>query len=268
MTGNDDARSSPQVSPLYVVPVRCDLAAGSLQVERPLLRLQRGEGVIWSFDSLPADFIPLVEFQPGSIGEGPYGPFRSLRQVGNLIIGEGAGEGEGETVEGAVGYLYRVVAARGFNLGWREPSAMVCSAAATLVCGPGEPQKVTVTVTPASDGKSLEVAPRRVTLAGDEVIVWDFSALEMAGLGPRIRFYRFDPHAEAGQPANLHFGPFRSLFYGSGTDVKGIMGAGNNEVRGIYYYEVSAVSVNSGTVLWLSSGDPTIDNRGDPAPGG
>jgi PBP1b-binding outer membrane lipoprotein LpoB len=46
---------------------------------------------------------------------------------------------------------------------------------------------------------------------------------------------------------------------------------GNSRVNGEYSFQVSVVKVGTGEILWMSSGDPVIDNRGgvvDPPGGG
>lgn len=256
--GNGNGAST--VAATYVVRVTCDLAQGALTLDRPIVQLNPGDGVLWSFQGVPSGFTPFIEFLHAGGSTTPLGPFGAVRLTSAVVVGEEAGA--------AGTYTYRVLIARGFSDPWQEPAALLASAGATLICSEQALEPVTITVSQQSEGGPLVVDPVAVVYGGDQAVVWSFDSLNMAGLFPRVRFSRFDPAAGAGSLENLHFGPFRSLYTVSRPDFVGVVGAGNNNVLGTYYYEVAAVEAASGRVLWVNSGDPGIDNRGDPAEGG
>jgi len=116
----------------------------------------------------------------------------------------------------------------------------------------------------------LHVSPLGVIITSADTVEWDFAALsqavtpEMGAWRPMVAFQRYDGQ---GDVPDLYLGPFTSLT----TSQQVVRGTGNNRVAGTYYFQVAAVRVSDGGVIWTSSPDPAIDNRGgvtDPPAGG
>ena len=73
-----------------------------------------------------------------------------------------------------------------------------------------------------------------------------------------IQLYEPGVANETNLALNEQLGPFGALTVLPGR----LRGTGNSGVDGLYFFEVALVSVSTGQIGWLSSGDPVIDNRG------
>ncbi|HSS78066.1 MAG TPA: hypothetical protein VLV54_15155, partial [Thermoanaerobaculia bacterium] len=111
------------------------------------------------------------------------------------------------------------------------------------------------------------VSPNAVTVKLGDTVEWVFEGIQddVETWLPVINF----THTQdvKGEVPNDYLGPFTGLE----TVIAQVRGVGNTRVDGFYHFQVSVVKVGTGEILWISSGDPVIDNRGggiDPPGGG
>jgi hypothetical protein len=231
----------------HLITVRCDLASSTLALNLTAVGIKPGDGVIWQFFDLPDAWSPWIEFSPGT----PFlGPFAELTQSGAAVWGTCQED------PGAGPFLYRATIQKGQGTAWETGTAAIHSGAGTLVLGPadaGTTHHFTVT---QGDGL-LDITPTGVIIATGDTVEWLFQDIkeDQEIWRPLVEFHHYDGKAEV---PDLYLGPFTSLT--TGTDR--VRGMGNNHVAGSYYFQVSVVRVSDGMVLWMSSRDPVIDNRG------
>lgn len=245
----------------YLIPVRYDAADHSLTVLHPNLAIRPGDRAIWAFEGFPPDWAPWIQFKPGDLPAGFLGPFASLSQIEGGI----SGLCRADMVGLPVTYTYRICIQKGLGLDWQATTAAICSQQATLLVHAKEQPPVrTFIVHPAEEGK-LAVEPLGVPLHTGEIVEWIFDVPGDPGLWrPRINFGRY---TGTGAVPNQLLGPFTCLLYEQGK----VTGLGNSGVSGTYFFEVSLISLATGQVEWIGSGDPAIDNMGpiwDPVSGG
>jgi hypothetical protein len=260
-----DSVTSPAAgSVTHLIQVRYDPSALTLTVLRPQVFLNPGDTVVWSFFGIPEGWTPWVEFRRA--GNNSFvGPLEGLTQSAGEIWG--VCRTSGWTGTASVPFEYRAMIQRGFAAGWDTEGSLVWSAPASLnvlpvtigterifqVTGAGSPKAVRT-------GSALDIEPPGQPLDAGDVIVWRFPSELPDGTNvndwrPRIKFYRYEG---TGTVPNQQLGPFSALTVLPGE----IRGTGNNGVSGVYFFEVALVSVSTGEIGWLSSGDPVVDNRG------
>jgi hypothetical protein len=245
----------------YLIPVRYDAADHSLTILHPNLSIRPGDRAIWAFEGFPPDWAPWIQFKPGDPPAGFLGPFASLAQIEGGISGHCRTDMAGLPVT----YTYRICIQKGIGLDWQATTAAICSQQATILVHEREQPPVrTFHVRSEGEGK-LAVEPLGVPLRTGETVEWIFDVPGDPELWrPRINFGRY---TGAGAVPNQLLGPFTCLLYERGK----VTGLGNSGVSGTYFFEVSLISLATGQVEWIGSGDPAIDNMGpiwDPVSGG
>jgi hypothetical protein len=241
----------------HLIQVQCDMTSATLAVQRPQVSVKPGDTIVWSFIGIPEGWSPWIELRHSDNPEFA-GPLLKLTQSAGGVWGTCREDWE-ETSPAA--FEYRALIQRGFTSGWQGGGSILWSSPARLTVLPnGFGQEVVYTVTLAErDGKrQLLVEPLVRTLRPGDVAVWrfpdDLSSGEDAWR-PRIDFFRYEG---TGSVSNRYLGPFAALTVEPGL----IRGTGNNGVDGLYFFEVALVSVGTGQIGWMSSGDPVVDNRG------
>jgi hypothetical protein len=236
----------------HLIPVQCDLASSTLELTIPAVGIKPGDRVVWQFFGLPESWNPWIQFQPHTDF---LGPFTSLTQSGTAVWGTVSEE---RTLDAPL--VYRAVIQRGQGTAWETGAASIHSSAGTLAFTPAEigtVQRFTVT----RQGDGLHVSPLGVIITAVDTVEWDFAPLDGAippdvdAWRPLVAFHHYDG---TGEIQGLYLGPFTSLT----TASRRVRGMGNNHVSGTYYFQVAAVRVSDGSVIWISSPDPAIDNRG------
>jgi hypothetical protein len=246
----------------HLVQVQCDPVSHLVTITRPSLTIRPGDRVIWSFSGIPEGWSPWIQIRRDTPGLSFLGPFVALSQSAGGVWGEC--RPDQETAQ----FSYRALIQKGVGQSWDSETSMQSSRAAQIQVAPagtGNHHVFDVTVSADGAASQLAVTPPLVTLLPGDTVEWKFEGIpgEPGSWRPRIDFLRY---SGSGTVPNLLLGPFNSLTYG--TD--GARGMGNNEVGGTYHFEVTLVSASSGEVLWFSSGDPAVDNRGtvgDPSSG-
>jgi hypothetical protein len=250
-----DAQSTGPID--HLIPVEYDAASSTLTLSLSQVGIKPGDRVIWEFRGLPAGWTPWIEFRPDA---GFLGPLEDLTQSANAVWGVC----KADQPASSDGLAYRASARRGTGTAWETGSAAIYSNAGRLIIGPvetGTARQFTIT----RSGASLSVTPEGVDIWAGDIVEWVFENID-AGADPwrpRVDFHQYDGE---GKVEDLYLGPFTSLT----TSMDRVRGMGNNYVKGTYYFQVSAVRVTDGSVLWISSPDPAIDNRGsvvDPSGG-
>jgi plastocyanin len=250
----------------YLIQVQYEPVQHSLTILYPQLTIRPGDRVIWFFEGIPAGWAPWIQFKPQGAPLDFLGPFEALNQIGGGLWGATSPT----TV--AATYAYRACIEKGVGVGWEEGSALVCSSQATLevadqpMPAPAEFTVVRTAAQIATAVGELVVRPEYATLESGQAVIWKFQDLpgDSSHWRPRVTFGRYEG---SGNVPNQLLGPFTCLAYGPGL----VTGLGNSGVTGNYHFQVSLISVSAGEVVWLSSGDPVIDNRGstaDPISGG
>lgn len=254
----------------YLIPVQYDPAAQTLNILHPSLSLSPGDRVIWVFQGMPSGWSPWIQFKadPATGPRSFLGPFEALTQI------EGGFWGTAVATVTPGSSTYRACIQKGVGIDWQTTTALLCSAQATLEIVQErvpEPAVFFVASTAqevAAGVGELAVTPPLHTMEAGQGILWDFQDA-ISSLGdpehwrPRINFGLYEGD---GSVPNQLLGPFTCLTYEAGK----VTGLGNSGVAGKYHFEVSLISVSTGEVAWLSSGDPVIDNRGtviDPVSG-
>ena len=246
----------------HLVQVHCDAVNQLVTISRPTLSIRPGDRVIWSFSGIPEGWSPWIQIRRDSPGLSFLGPFAALSQSAGGVWGECRPD------QAPASFSYRALIQKGVGQNWSSETSMQSSRAALLDIAPagtGTHHVFQVTVSGEGVDSQLSVSPPLITLIPGDTLDWEFENIpgEPGSWRPRIDFVRY---SGSGTVPNLLLGPFNSLTYG--TDWA--RGMGNNEVGGTYHFEVTLVSASSGEVLWFSSGDPAVDNRGtvgDPSSG-
>jgi hypothetical protein len=245
----------------YLLPVHYDSSEHSLTILHPNLSLRPGDRVIWAFTGVPDGWAPWVQFKPGDLQPGFLGPFAGLTQIEGGIVGVC----RAEIAKLPVTYTYRICLQKGLGLDWQAPTAAICSEQATLLVHGRERAATRIFHVRRGEEGKLTVEPLGQPLSSGETVEWIFDDPGDPLLWrPRINFGRYNG---TGTIPNQLLGPFTCLVYEPGK----VTGMGNSGVAGIYHFEVSLVSLATGEVTWISSGDPAIDNMGpvwDPVSGG
>jgi hypothetical protein len=250
---SDDQTAGPVE---HIIPVECDIASMTLKVGVPAMGIKTGDRVLWQFFGLPsAEWSPGIEFLQSFLG-----PFTDLSQSGAAVWGTC-----GPLLAlGSEPFIYRAVIRKGRGTARESGGATISSGTARLTLdSPGKVRHFTVTQ--SSTGTELSVSPLGVELNANDTVEWKFNIQSGPDpWRPQVSFHRYDG---SGQPANLSLGPFTSLTIG----LDRILGTGNNEVTGVYFFQASILRVSDGSIISVSSHDPAIDNRGevgDPTGGG
>ncbi len=249
----------PETAPgpvTHLIQVQYDPSTLTLTVSRPSVSLNPGDTVVWNFLGIPEGWTPWVDFRRAG-SDSFIGPLSGLSQTAGGIWG--ACRTSGWTGTDPVQFEYRATIQKGFVAGWDTEGSLLWSAPASLRVLPatvGAERIFEVTLT----GTTLDVQPPGQPLDPGDVIVWQFQIQLPDGTDPgdwrpRIKFHRYEG---TGTVPNQQLGPFSALTILPGE----IRGTGNNGVDGVYFFEVALVSVATGEIGWLSSGDPVVDNRG------
>lgn len=261
----------------HLLQVRYDPSTLTLAVVQPSVSINPGDTVVWSFLGIPAGWTPWIEFR--RVGNDVFvGPLEALTQAAGGIWG--ICRASGWTGTDLLQFEYRATMQSGFAAGWDTEGSMVWSAPVTLGVLPAPMGTVRVfEVNPAETGLSpaqqaqggqylkdagyrisapLAIQPLGVPLEPGDTVEWQFALPDGMSLDewrPRIKFHRYEG---SGTVPNQQLGPFAALSVLPGK----IRGTGNNGVAGVYFFEVAMVSITTGEIGWLSSGDPVVDNRG------
>lgn len=239
----------------HLIQVQCDMATYTVTIARPRVSIKPGDMVVWSFTGLPEGWSPWIELRHGENGAFS-GPLTGLTQSAGGVWGVCREEWTETT---SVPFDYRASIQSGFGSGWSGAGSVLWSAPAVLDVLPGGiGEELVYTITLGTGDKpSLVVEPIGQVLNPGDTMVWQFPEVP-DGDGswrPRIDFYRYEGE---GSVPNRYLGPFAALAIEPGR----IRGTGNNDVPGVYFFEVALVQVGTGLVGWVSSGDPVVDNRG------
>jgi hypothetical protein len=249
----------------YLIPVLFDPVEHSLTIRYPDLRVRPGDRVIWDFENIPDGWTPWIQFKPEGGPRDFLGPFASLSQIeAGLWAAVAADAPQAE-------FVYRATIQKGLGLDWQIQTSVLSSRqAAITVHGEPEIPRARFRVSPleGAEGK-LKVEPESQPLQSGQSVIWDFEGFSVdpevrAQWRPRIDFGRYEG---GGEVPNQALGPFTCLRY----EVARVTGFGNSGVAGSYHFEVSLISIATGEVRWVNSGDPAIDNKGpiwDPVSGG
>jgi hypothetical protein len=249
------ADSTAAGSVTHLIQVQYDPSTLSLAVSRPRVFLNPGDTVVWSFLGIPEGWTPWIELRRS--GDNAFiGPLTGLTQTAGGVWG--VCRTTGWTGTAPIPFEYRAMIQKGFAAGWDTEGSLMWSAPVNLDVLPAPVgQELTYEVTKGENG-SLIVEPLLRTLNPGDVIVWHFPADLEGGVEawrPRIKFHRYEG---TGTVPNQQLGPFAALTVLPGR----LRGTGNSGVDGLYFFEVALVSVSTGEIGWMSSGDPVVDNRG------
>lgn len=249
----------PETGPIdHLIPVTFDPSTLALTLEFASVAVRPGDRVLWRFHGVPPGWSPWIEFRTGT-GAGFAGPFSSLTQGATEVWGPLAAELPTGLIP------YRAVLQQGFGGSKGRPVAMVASAESTLSVHPperGASLIFDVALDPNGGVPILVVTPETQALDTLDVVEWRFHGIpgEPGEYRPRVDFLFYD--GDQTEPPNRRLGPFTSLTY----DDAGVRGTGNVGVQGHYHFEVMIVRVVTGEAVWISSGDPVVDNRGSVGP--
>jgi hypothetical protein len=247
----------------HLVQVHCDPASYTVTIACPRVTVRPGDRVIWSFSGIPEGWSPWIQIRRETEGASFLGPFLSLSQSAGGVWGACR-------LDQAPGKVsYRAAIQKGVGLGWDTESSALFSRSAEIEVAPpatGTRRSFEVTVDTSGTSHQLLITPHLLILEPGDTLEWTFQGIpgEPGSWRPRVDFIRYT--GAAGSVPNLLLGPLNSLTY----ETDKVRGTGNNGIAGTYYFEVTLVSAGSGEVLWFSSGDPAVDNRGtvgDPGSG-
>lgn len=241
----------------HLIQVQCDLVNHTVTVARTDVTLHPGDTVVWSFLGIPEGWTPWIQFRQATEGVPFVGPLSGLTQSAAGVWGTAALKG---TDSEPTSYEYRASIQRGVGGGWGDAGTMLWSAAAQLrVLPQAQGEEIVSTVILGAEGTAtLVVTPRLQTLTARDAFLLEFPTDLPGGSGawrPRLDFHRYEG---GGEVPNRLLGPFQALTIEPGR----IRGTGNNDVQGLYFFEVALVNIATGQVGWVSSDDPVVDNRG------
>ena len=256
----------PPAGPVtHLIPATFDLATVTITLEHSTTILKPGDRVVWEIAGLPAGWAPWIELRSGEAAGSFLGPFASLTQTSSSVWGACREDSAlaGTRLE------YRISVQKGIGVGWKSGMTTVNSSAGTLEIRSddhGTSHQFTVTQS-AEDPRALSVSPDKVTLNPGDTVEWVFEDVrdDLEAWRP-IVFFTHSCDLK-GEVPNDSLGPFTGLE----TAVAQVRGIGNTRVDGSYHFQVAGVKAGTGEILWISSSDPVIDNRGgviDPPPGG
>lgn len=240
----------------HLIPVTFDLATVTVTLEHSNTILKPGDRVVWEIFGLPAGWAPWIEFRSGEAAGSFLGPFDGLTQTSSSIWGTCR---EDSALAGQR-LAYRISVQKGTGVGWESGMTMVNSSAGTLeIRADDHGTSHRFTVTPSlEEPRALSVSPDKVTVNPGDTVEWVFEDVrdDLEEWRPVIFF----THSSdvRGEVPNDSLGPFTGLE----TAVAQVRGIGNTRVDGSYHFQVAGVKAGTGEILWISSGDPVIDNRG------
>lgn len=255
-----DSIVRPETGPgsvTHLIQVQYDPSSLTLTVLSPQVYLNPGDTIVWSFLGIPQGWTPWIELR--RTGNSDFaGPLAGLTQTQGGIWGVCLPTGWSGT--DPIPFGYRAMIQKGFAAGWDTEGSLVWSAPATLNVLPAAIGTERTFEVVAGTGSRLEIQPLGQVLEPGDIILWQFPSTlpdgtDISQYRPRIKFYRYEGD---GTVPNQQLGPFSALTIMEGK----IRGTGNNGVDGVYFFEVALVSVSTGEIGWLSSGDPVVDNRG------
>jgi plastocyanin len=257
---SDDLPAGPVV---HLIPVTFDLSSATVTLEYNTVALKPGDRVVWELFGLPGGWSPWIEFR-SEANDSFLGPFAGLTQTSSSLWGTCREEPD---LVGTV-FTYRISVQKGVGVGWESGMTVINSSAGTLAVrstNAGTSHRFTVTPS-ETDPLALSVSPNAVTVQLGDSVEWVFEGIE-----DDVKTWRpilnFTQYTGEGEVPNDYLGPFTGLE----TAISRVRGIGNTRVDGFYHFQVSVVKVDSGEILWISSGDPVVDNRGgvvDPPGGG
>lgn len=243
----------------HLIQVQCDLVNHTVTVARTDVTIHPGDTVVWSFIGLPEGWTPWIQFRQTTVDAPFVGPLSGLTQSATGVWGVCTASSAGPASETTT-YEYRASIQRGVGGGWGDPGTMLWSGAAQLRVFPDAlGQEIVSTVVLGAEGTAtLVITPRLQTLTARDAFILEFPTDLPGGSGawrPRLDFHRYEGRGEV---PNRLLGPFQALTIEPGR----IRGTGNNDVEGLYFFEVALVNIATGQVGWVSSDDPVVDNRG------
>ena len=249
----------------HFVEVVWQPAVGRLEILEGDLTLQtERDTVVWRFRNLNDGLQPAIVFE----GDHPLGPFASLDQLPNRVLGMG---NLGRLASGPERQRYHALLAD-----VRRPldDPFIESSGAARVTNPIHTSysPLDVRVTPGVND-SLRVDPMEADIFTGQPVTWHFRDLPLAIYRPVVEFTEVPAGA-------LPRGPFESLTvsppspgFDGGYSVR-VIGAGTaskaigSGVRGVFRYRIRAVRLDgSGELHTLPGGDPQIDDMGPPPDG-
>jgi hypothetical protein len=249
----------------YLIPVMFDPVLHTLTIQHPNLLIRPGDRVLWNFIGIPTGWAPWIQFKPDGGPRAFLGPFSSLSQIENGLWGMAAAGIP------ASAYTYRATIQKGLGLDWQTGTSLLCSSQGTIAVH-SEPvlDPAHFRISPLEgEVDKLKVEPLTQNLKSGQSAIWTFEGFTgdpalWEQWRPRIDFGRYEGEGEV---ELRPLGPFTCLQFEEGK----VTGLGNTGVVGNFHFEVSLVSVTSGEIRWVNSGDPAIDNQGpiwDPVSGG
>ncbi len=249
----------------YLIPVVFDPDQHTLTIQHENLRIRPGDRVIWDFIGIPVGWAPWIQFKPDGGPRAFLGAFASLTQIeGGIWASVDADVPQGS-------YTYRASIQKGLGLGWQTETSLLLSRQATVTVH-SEPvlDAVRFRVSPLEGtADKLKVEPCTQPLKSGQSVIWTFEGFTgdptlWEQWRPRIDFGRYEG---LGDVKLRPLGPFTCLQFKEAE----VTGFGNTGVLGGFHFQVSLVSIASGEIRWVNSGDPAIDNQGpiwDPISGG
>ncbi len=243
------------------VTVTYNATAGSLSIDEAETSLELTEtmsaihSLVWKFEGIEglvaAGWAPGIDFllPENSNEEGVYlGPFTDLCTTDAVVVAAG-NTGQADA------FSYRAVLRPPGQTGLK-----ITSEPASLVNRMAKAPAAIVVTREGSDpdaNPALTLQPSDVTLWPGQSMTWEVMdpGLDDEWL-PRIVFHEGPEYAFI----SSHFGPFATIE----TRKNGLLASGNRNQPGLYKYAFQMVSAEDGQVLIESTGDPTIDDQGDP----
>jgi plastocyanin len=257
----EQSPSEVQVLRQQVIQVVFDREHFRLSLTPNQVMVQPGDVVIWQFVQLPAGWAPWIRFDPASTPSPYSGPLTSLSQNASSIWGMVS---PAVAADPAQVFIYRPVVHCHLGTSSEDGFATIYGANASVtVQTASQAALATNTLIQVSPGmgRELRVSPELVTIRHGETVTWEFApeilGSEQGCLQPRVQFLQY--HGD-GDPGQLEIGPFTTLTYVDNL----ITGSGSAQIPGVYSYQVMTLREVTGEIVWMSSSDPVIDDRGDP----
>lgn len=274
----------PSAKKVRVIRVTLDLRDFTVSVDEPEAAAP-GVDVVWVFGSkngkhaakkfLPPGWVPMVSFStPDETGGTDYtGPFESFvlslkdtkKERGRFELrGEWGGNTESD---GPPVYEYKVFLHRDLggddaeNFGLLSSSNQILEVEGRAAAFVSE-KRSTIHVARA---ERLIVAEELRKIDTKTTIEWDFRRVDLEGFFPLVLFYEYRDPVEPDRAGSrgkkrIHFGPFQQMRFQGKT----VSGSEVIEKKGFYHYETALFSIRDRSVRFFNSGDPRIDNEGDP----
>lgn len=258
------SRQQTLVSRQQTVRVDFDPKVPSLVVSPTEVDVRAGDVLIWQFFGLKRQWFPWIRFQLESLGESGTGPLEGFSQSSDAIWGTVRQDAAGT-------FVYRASARVLEGLLKEEVAALVSSSEARFRVHDSssqslEPFQTIVVDIDLQDGW-LVVPPnqRNIPIVGGQSIQWRFPARvfgEPTGaVLPRVQFLAYGSSEDVAEGIDLRLGPFTTMTFGELT----VTATGYaQKVPGVYNYRLLAVRQSDGEIVWASSPDPLVDDRGEP----